>query len=279
MRLDFNVILVDDELDDPDNSRTIIQYKNVISERLKLKGFNPIIETYSNADFVKDLPLAKKKRVDLYISDNNLGDAEHEIKEGIDLYLHLKQEFQCDFLLYTRSNKQTIIQKLVADLNAQQDPNLFTKFSFVSRGDKAEWHSFTYELLNHIVKKREEINNLRGLFAEKISKIHNALKLKNGHSVDHVIDFIEILDNSLEERLITLNQWQRLTKLRYLRNSLLHNNEIYDDEYDHFKISYEQPRFRSDSKKFDLEEKWLIESTSNYAEFRRELDYIVKELI
>ncbi len=118
MRLDFRVVIVDDELDDPDNSRSILEYKKIIEDRLVLKGFIPNVETYKSADEVNGLVDSKKRRIDLYISDNNLGEngSDQEIKEGIDLYFHLKKNFQCDFLLYTRSNKDSIIQKLIEDL-------------------------------------------------------------------------------------------------------------------------------------------------------------------
>ncbi|MDH0031363.1 MULTISPECIES: hypothetical protein [unclassified Acinetobacter] len=277
MRLDFNIILVDDELDDPDNSRSILEYKKIIEDRLKLKGFNPLVQMFSNADEVVGLTLSKKKRVDLYISDNNLGDAEHEIKEGIDLYLNLKKQFHCDFLLYTRSDKDSIIFKLINDLGKTKDPNLFTRFSFISRSDKNQWHTFTYELINRIVKIREEFNNLRGLFAAKISRIHVYLKRKNNMAEETNIDFIDLLDYSLENNNININQWQRLTKLRYMRNALLHNDEIYDEVNDCYKLKYEELRFKSD-KRYDIHEAWLIESSTNYASIRKELDHIEKEI-
>lgn len=281
MRLEFRVLIVDDELDDPDNKRSILEYKRIIEERLKLKGFIPYIETYKSADEVNSLATSKKKRIDLYISDNNLGGngSGQEIQEGIDLYFHLKKEFQCDFLLYTRSDKESIIQKLIEDLTSKKDPNLFTKFSFVSRANKNEWHAFTYELLNHIVKRREEINNLRGLFAEKISKIHNFLKNKNGYNEDDDIDFVDILSKSFDENIIDQNKWQRLTKLRFIRNALLHNEEIYDESTDKYKIKYYELKFRKDGRQYDKQEQWLDELSANYASFRRELDLIVKEVI
>lgn len=281
MRLDFQVIIVDDELDDLDNSRSIYEYKDRIIERLKLKGFNPEIQLYKTADEVNNLPSSKKKRVDLYISDNNLGEnaKTQEIKEGIDLYFHLKESFQCDFLLYTRSNKDSIIEKLVRDLNSKKNPNLFTKFSFVSRSSKTEWHDFTYNLLDHIVKKREEINNLRGLFAEKISRIQNYLKCATGYSEDEDVDFKKIIDESLQSRIIDLNKWQRLTKLRVIRNALLHNDEVYDESSDKYKIKYYELNFKQCGKQYDRQERWLEESSNNYASFRRELDYMVRDII
>lgn len=277
MRLDFNVILVDDEIDDPDNKRSIFEYKRVVEDRLKLKGFNPLIEVFSNPDSVANLPLSKKRRIDLYISDNNLGENEHEIKEGIDLYFALKKQFQCDFLLYTRSNKQSIINKLIKDLSDEQDPNLFTKFSFVSRSNNNEWYDFTFELINRIVKIREEFNNLRGLFAAKISKIQMYLKSLHGFAEDDNIDFIDILKISHEKQFISLNQWQRLTKLRYLRNALLHNDEVYDAVSDCYKLEYKEPSFTSGTN-FNLNSKWLIESTTNYTDLRKQLDLIEKEI-
>lgn len=279
MRLDFNVIIIDDELDDVDNNRSILEYKRIVEDRLKLKGFNPNIEMYSHPDQVVGFSTSKKKRIDLYISDNNLGenDDQKEIKEGIDLYLSLKKQFHCDFLLYTRSNKQSIIQKLINDLNYEQDPNLFTKFSFVSRNNKSEWHDFTYELINRIVKIREEFNNLRGLFAAKISKIHFFLKEKNGISSDSDIDFIDILSTSLDNRVIDVNQWQRLTKIRYMRNALLHNDEVYDTDADCYKLKYLELKFTSD-RRYETTERWLTESSTNYAQLRSQLDHIEKDI-
>ncbi|WP_333665336.1 hypothetical protein [Acinetobacter guillouiae] len=257
MRLDFRVVIVDDELDDPDNSRSILEYKRIIEDRLVLKGFIPNVETYKSADEVNSLAESKKRRIDLYISDNNLGEngSDQEIKEGIDLYFHLKENFQCDFLLYTRSNKDSIIQKLIEDLTSKKDPNLFTKFSFVSRASKNEWHAFTYELLNHIVKRREEINNLRGLFAEKISRLQNHLKNQNGYNEEVDVDFSVILQESLKNGIIDLNKWQRLTKLRIIRNALLHNDEVYDELSDKYKIKYYDLKFKGDGTQYDKEEK------------------------
>lgn len=60
MRLDFRVVIVDDELDDPDNSRSILEYKKIIEDRLVLKGFIPNVETYKSADEVNGLVDSKK---------------------------------------------------------------------------------------------------------------------------------------------------------------------------------------------------------------------------
>ena len=96
--------------------------------------------------------------------------------DGIDLYLTLKGKCICDFVLYTSSKQESIIKKLTEYLKDEQDPNLFSRFTFVSRhnGGK-EWHKEIINVINHILTKREEINNLRGLYAQLTAKIQHRL--------------------------------------------------------------------------------------------------------
>ncbi len=76
-----------------------------------------------------------------------------------------------------------------------------------------------------------------------------------------------------------MNKWQRLTKLRIIRNALLHNDEVYDELSDKYKIKYYDLKFKGDGTQYDKVENWLEELSTNYAGFRRELDYIVKDVI
>ena len=226
MRLDFNLVVVDDDWDDVDKKVQVTNLINKIKGKVESKGFELKDNCYSTADEAFSLA---HKRVDLYLSDNNLGDnSNHENpekeNEGIDYYLKLrKQRYLCDFVLYTKSGWNEIVNKLAQDLTTNKRPDLFSRFTFVSReGGKDDWHSPIIDLLDHILTKREELNNLRGLYAQRISKMDEDLKTKFPATVDlklkKTIDFIP-------DSVIDSQNRKMLHKVREIRNGLMHNEE------------------------------------------------------
>ena len=143
MRLDFNIVLIDDDKDDSHRNRGVNRLKQLLENHIKKKGFKPSIRFEKSSHPILTLVESDKKRVDLYLSDNNLSNNSQEsnVNEedgGIELYLSLKDIFICEFILYSRSDKTTIIKKLIDDLNQKQNPNLFTRFSFVERNSTNE---------------------------------------------------------------------------------------------------------------------------------------------
>ncbi len=143
MRLDFNVVLIDDDKDDSQRNRGVNRLKQLVENHIRQKGFKPIIRFEKSSNPILELNDFEKKRIDLYLSDNNLSNnsQENNINEedgGIELYLNLKELFICDFILYSRSDKSTIIRKLTTDLNEKQNPNLFSRFSFIERNSTSE---------------------------------------------------------------------------------------------------------------------------------------------
>jgi hypothetical protein len=181
MRLDFNIAVIDDDLNNPQKSRSINKLLVNIEEHINNKGFSTIFYKYLNMEnFIGNMEINGKQhagRIDLYLSDNNL-QGQHQ--DGIDVYLSLKNTgLICDFILYTRSDIDEIIKKLSKDLNTKKDPNLFTRFTFVARPDDPSdlnWHNPIIQTIEHIITTREEINTLRGLFAHVTAKMHHNLK-------------------------------------------------------------------------------------------------------
>lgn len=234
MRLDFNVIVVDDDWDDEDSNAGIKALVQALETTIKSKGFAPKISGFSS---VSDAGKAKIRRADLYLSDNNLGDnATHpnpnEANGGIEYYLHLKNKFICDFVLYTRSQVEEVVAKLANDLTTKKDPNLFSRFTFVSREDgSTHWHQSIIALIDHLLTKREELNNLRGLYAQQTSRIDERLKRKYPKTatmkLKKTIDSIPPSDIALHEK-------QELHEVREIRNGLMHYDEelcLKNDEY------------------------------------------------
>lgn len=225
MRLDFNIIVVDDDLNDDDNNPDVKSLIQQLKYRVESKGFTAnITECLS----VEDAKAKSTNRTDLYISDNNLGNNPTQKNTasqngGIEYYLDLKRNHLSDFVLYTRSSTNSIIDKLTADLSQTKDPNLFTRFTFVSRQDGGiEWHDPILKAIDHILTKREELNNLRGLFAQKTSEIDLFLKRKfkrrSGESFEDTIN--KIPRGSYSKDII-----DKLHTIRGIRNGLMHNNE------------------------------------------------------
>ncbi|MEG1313302.1 MAG: hypothetical protein RSD40_03210, partial [Bacilli bacterium] len=181
MRLDFNIVLIDDDRDDSPRNRGVNRLKQLLENHIRRKGFNPIFRFEKSSHPILSLSSSEKKRVDLYLSDNNLSNNSHEKNTneedgGIELYLSLKDLFICEFILYSRSDKSTIITKLVRDLTEKQNPNLFTRFSFIERNSTSEeWINNILNIVDHIITKREELNNLRGIFAQVMSRLHHKM--------------------------------------------------------------------------------------------------------
>ncbi|AYW90634.1 hypothetical protein EGX47_04360 [Yersinia pseudotuberculosis] len=244
MRLNFNIVVVDNDFDDLDGNkcRSINILIEDITKHIEGKGFSPEFFRYADLDsFLGDSSIDKNKhqnRIDFYLSDNNLEGGEN--KNGIDLYLKLKssshRKIFCDFVLYTRSELTEIVRKLSKKLNDEQDPNLFTRFTFICRPDDAsdtDWHNSIKSLLDNIITQREEINHLRGLFAQVTARMHN--KLKEKLKKDN-LTFKDAITQASDKKIITpeLKKW--LNTQRNRRNGIIHNDEYYDFGSKEFKI-------------------------------------------
>lgn len=242
MRLDFNLVIVDDDYDDVDNSIHVTNLLEKLRIAVASKGFVLKENCYSNSE---DAHRVAHNRIDLYLSDNNLGDSQSHTdsskkNDGIDFYLTLRQQkYLCDFVLYTKSPTQEIINKLVFDLNNGQNPNLFSRFTFVSRENGGEdWHLPILSLLDHVLTKREEMNNLRGLYGQRMSKIEAELRIKYPLILEtklkRFINAIPGLDN---------NNKSMLHEVRDIRNGLLHNDEEFCNTRNQYVV-----RFKDDEK-------------------------------
>lgn len=242
MRLDFHVVVIDDDFYDDKKSRSVNSLLTRLERHIEKKGFTPKFFKYLSMDScLNDDSLCGEKhlnRIDLYLSDNNLQGAN---QDGIDLYLKLKDiKLTCDFVLYTRSDIDEIVSKLSKDLNEKKDPNLFTRFTFVARPaepSEQDWHNPILLTIDHIITKREEINHLRGLFAQVTAKIHNKLKELIGNSK---LDFESSINQAKDNGIIDqrLKDWLHTQRLR--RNAIIHNDEIYDSNKKTFCIRCEE---------------------------------------
>ncbi|SNS03270.1 hypothetical protein SAMN05192560_2312 [Methylobacillus rhizosphaerae] len=240
MRLDFNIIVVDDDLNDDDNNPDIKALIQQLKYKVQSKGFIPNIDECLNIDAARS---KSSNRTDLYISDNNLGNNPSQKQSqpvsengGIEYYLHLKQNHLSDFVLYTRSKKDSIIEKLTADLNNTKDPNLFTRFTFVSREDGGiDWHQPILAVIDHILTKREELNNIRGLYAQKTSEIDLFLKEKyKRRDSESFHDTIEGIPRKDYDKKIISD----LHKIRGIRNGLMHNSETFCTKKNQYVIKF-----------------------------------------
>jgi hypothetical protein len=226
MRLDFNLIIVDDDWDDEDNNTEVKELTEALNSKIISKGFVPAIKCFSNVDAANQ---DNAKRIDLYLSDNNLGDNPTHVNPaatngGIAYYLQLKRKaYICDFVLYTRSQVNEIVKNLSADLLERQDPNLFSRFTFVSRSEGGtSWHKSILDLIDHLITKREELNNLRGLYAQQVSRIDEHLKSTYPRlSRKDLCDTI----NAIPKTKINSQGKNSLHEARKIRNGLMHNDE------------------------------------------------------
>lgn len=241
MRSDFNIIIVDDLFSDADDRKVIDRYIRYLTSIIENKGFRANFKEFvSSGAVLQQTTIQERKKVDLYISDNNLGDDE---SEGIDFYLQLKKDFICDFILYTQSVVDGIIDKLKKDLDEKKDPNLFSRFSFISRQNDKIWQSTSQDIINHIISKREEFNNLRGLYAQSTAKMHAhlATKILSPNDEKKFSTTIEVAFNrNLFNETIRLQMHQ----IRLIRNALMHKNEEFCTQQNKYFIEYNTPLVR-----------------------------------
>lgn len=230
MRLDFNILLIDDEINDDDENEELLELKAIINQHILDKGFNP------NILFAEDIAQANKtpkNRVDLFISDNNLKGNQN----GINYYLDISQDFICDFILYTRSEIKSITNEIIAHLqNPKNNPNIFSRFSFTERKQDGVWIDDIKKLIDHVLSRREEINNFRGLYAQLTSQIQMMFQSKFG--ISYNLKFSPTLDKVTERGYIDEELSQKLHKIRMIRNSLMHNDEEFCKTNHQYKIKY-----------------------------------------
>lgn len=267
MRLEFNYIVIDDDFNDDDDCKDINSLIEKINQKLREKGFIPNYSKYVSKKAFKNEQDSKSKattlnRIDLYLSDNNLGnsgdlpDENEHSNDGIEIYIQLKKDFICDFILYTRSDTQEIINKMIQYLNTSRDPGLFTRFNFIARNSNESWHEGILETIDFIITKREEMNNLRGLFAEKIAQID--LHLKQLLQRDNNEKFRVTLENIPQSRFNNSSlTWKKLDNLRQIRNALLHCNEEFNIQSNEYTLTYKE---EDNSGKKTNKEKIIYES-------------------
>jgi len=239
MRLEFNLVVVDDDWDDEDRNSNIKSLVDRISDNVSSKGFELKYQGFSDPQEAFN---AAHRRVDLFLSDNNLGDNpsrndSQKDNAGIDYYLQLRTvPYLCDFVLYTRSKTDEIINKLINDLNARKDPNLFTRFTFVSRHDGSDtWHQPVLTLLDYVLTKREELNNLRGLYAQCVSRMHEDIKRKCG--LNSRLDLEDSINN-IQPGKLSQADIAHLHKIRIIRNGLMHNDEVFNTSVNRYEITF-----------------------------------------
>lgn len=236
MRLDFNVVFVDDDFLDEQDREDVDNLIQKLKVKVALKGFVlkercfPSIEAANQHN-------EPQNRIDLFLSDNNLGNNQNHVDAtlsngGIDYYLHLRQQkYTCDFVLYTMADRDEIVNKLSADLNKTKDPNLFTRFTFINRDETDAWHTKVLNLFDHLLTRREELNNIRGIYAQHVSKIHEILISK--YRLRHKTDLEDSID-AIPNLVISSPDRTSLHQIRIIRNGLLHNDEEFcrtKDEY------------------------------------------------
>ena len=102
MRLDFNLVIVDDDYADIDNKINVTNLVDKLRDAIHEKGFTLKENCYvDSASAHRDA----HKRIDLYLSDNNLGDSgshtdSSKKNDGIDFYLTLRQQkYLCDYTI------------------------------------------------------------------------------------------------------------------------------------------------------------------------------------
>jgi hypothetical protein len=239
MRLEFNLVVVDDDWDDDDKNSNIKSLVKRISDNVSSKGFELKYQGFSDPEEAFN---AAHRRVDLFLSDNNLGDNANrndtqKNNAGIDYYLQLRTvPYLCDFVLYTKSKTDEIINKLINDLNARKDPNLFTRFTFVSRHEGSDtWHQPVLTLLDYVLTKREELNNLRGLFAQCVSRMHEDIKTKCG--LNSKLDLEDAI-KGIPSGKLSAADIDHLHKIRIIRNGLLHNDEVFNTSINRYEITF-----------------------------------------
>lgn len=274
MRLDFNIALIDDDIGDSKRERGVKRLEQLVSNHIRKKGFNPCFKKEKSSLPILALNTNEKKRIDLYLSDNNLSNnsQQHNLNEedgGIELYLDLKEQFICDFILYSRSDKSTIISKLVSDLSTKQNPNLFTRFSFIERNNvNEEWISGILNIVNHIITRREELNNLRGVFAQVMSRVHH--KMIERYNIPKNYSLADSIKFANDNRKITPTDYVELLQLKNIRNGLLHNDEFICPTRQERCINYKKIEYSPLSKKISERDAYIYES-DDFDVYRRKL--------
>ena len=238
MRLDFNILLIDDEINDDDENEELLELKKIINQHILDKGFNPNIFI---AEDIAQANKTPKNRVDLFISDNNLKGNQN----GINYYLDISQDFICDFILYTRSEIESITGEIIAHLqNPKNNPNIFSRFSFTERKKDGVWIDDIKRLIDHVLSRREEINNFRGLYAQLTTQIHHMLQKK--FKISYKYSFSETLDMVSKKSIQNNELIKKLHKIRMIRNSLMHNDEEICEKHRQYKIKYTLFRNKED---------------------------------
>lgn len=234
MRLEFNIVVIDDDLLDKDLKEDVDDLMKSVGNHVEARGFNPSFHPFPTVEIYKsEVPAEAKNRVDLFLSDNNLGAGE----SGIKFYIDLTTMGIHDFVLYTRDPHQTIVNALVGRLNKTGDPNLFSRFTFVHRDTDPSWMEPIEDVIDHILSKREEINNLRGLYAQEMSKVENHLR---STLEAHSSASLETLIDQAYPTKIDINLKRKLHKQRHRRNGILHNDEAFCADTKRWFVIYEE---------------------------------------
>ncbi len=232
MRLDFNYIIVDDDLKRSNRRRRVKELEDRINKKIISKGLTPKPKLYKSLEeFYKDEPNLNINRYDLYLSDNNLGNSGSKVQQehandGIELYLDLHSRFLCDFILYTGSTQDVIIDRLIHHLKDKKDPGLFTRFTFVSRSSdrNVDWRGSILNVIDYIISSREEMNTMRGFYAQLTSQIHTYLKQEFNNELDFS-PAISCLNKQKFNYGFTRADINKLHKIRKIRNGLMHQDE------------------------------------------------------
>ncbi len=80
MRLDFNIALIDDDIDDTLRDRGVKRLEQLLGSHIRKKGFNPCFRKEKSSVPILELSTSEKKRMDLYLSDNNLSNNSQQHK-------------------------------------------------------------------------------------------------------------------------------------------------------------------------------------------------------
>ena len=235
MRLEFNIVVIDDDLEDADEKEAVEALIDFVEGHVKGKGFKAIIHSFPTVEKYQDeMTESTKNRIDLFLSDNNLGAG----LKGIAFYIGLSTTGIHDFILYTRDSHSSIVNELVKKLQESEDPNLFTSFTFVHRGADDSWWESIEDVLDHVLSKREEINNLRGLYAQEMSKVENHLRKKLQASSGANLE--TLINNAETKKLIDLELKQKLHSQRHRRNGIIHNDEQFCKVKKKWYVIYEE---------------------------------------
>lgn len=251
MRLDFNVVFVDDDFLDEQDREDVDNLIQKLKVKVASKGFELKEHCFPNIEAANQYA-EPHHRVDLFLSDNNLGNNQNHVDAtlsngGIDYYLHLRQQkYICDFVLYTMADRDEIVNKLSADLNKTKDPNLFTRFTFINRDETDTWHTKVLNLFDHLLTRREELNNIRGIYAQHVSRIHEDLKSK--YKLHHKTDLEDSIDG-IPSKAISNRDKDLLHQVRHVRNGLLHNDEEFCTNKSEYVI-----RWKNSGNKYEIYE-------------------------